>query len=115
MAQNRNMLIELFIGNLSNAVLHRILEEAIITREKGLAEKYRKELVTSLSIAKRYRERINPPDTPLPAKDKEYIKDKVIKKVKAELAVRKAKGYENLQPELAEFFAEEALKEILVI
>ena len=29
MIQNRNKLIELFIGNLSNAVVHKILEKAI--------------------------------------------------------------------------------------
>ncbi|HLC57016.1 MAG TPA: hypothetical protein VJH95_00430 [Candidatus Nanoarchaeia archaeon] len=90
MAQNRNKLIELFIGNLSNAVLHSMLEKAISNNE--LAGRYRQELITSLSIAKKYREKINPLHEPLPSKDKEYIKDKVIKKVKAGLAVRKAKG-----------------------
>ena len=29
MPQNRNQLIELFIGNITNAIVHRILEKAI--------------------------------------------------------------------------------------
>ena len=37
MTQNRNKLIDLFIGNIANAVVHKILEQAVddeILREK---------------------------------------------------------------------------------
>jgi len=46
MPQNRNQLIELFIGNITNAIVHRILERAIDKEE--IADKYRKELVKNL-------------------------------------------------------------------
>ncbi len=67
MPQNRNKLIELFIGNISNAIVHEILEKAITQEE--LIEKYDKELLASLSLAKRYREKINPIDKSFPHKD----------------------------------------------
>lgn len=68
MPQNKNKLIELFIGNISNAIVHNILEKAIDKEE--IAEKYRKELITSFEVAKKYREKINPINTPLPIKEK---------------------------------------------
>ena len=58
MPQNRNQLIELFTGNITNAIVHRILEKAIDKQE--IADKYRKELITSFEVAKKYREKINP-------------------------------------------------------
>ena len=67
---NRSKLIDKFIGNLSNAIIHKILEKAIDDRE--IASKYEKELTTSFKIAKKYREKINPIDTPLPDKDIGY-------------------------------------------
>ena len=65
---NRNKLIEIFISNLANAVIHQILEKAIDEQE----------------IAKRYREKINPANRNLHVKDIEKIKKKVINKVKSE-------------------------------
>ena len=58
MTQNRKKLISLLIGNLTNAIVHEILELSINKEE--LISKYRKELVTSFQIAKKYREKINP-------------------------------------------------------
>jgi hypothetical protein len=102
MTQNRNKLIELFIGNISNSVVHIILEKAI-EKEKGyLADKYRKESVNSFELAKKYREKINPIISPLPEKDFLYIKNKIIVKVKAELRVRILKGYDNLNLDIVE-------------
>ena len=72
MPQNRNQLIELFIGNITNAIVHRILERAIDKEE--IADKYRKELITSFEVAKKYREEINPINSSLPDKDISYIK-----------------------------------------
>ena len=70
---NRNKLIELFVSNLTNAVVHDILEKAITIEE--IANRYRKEIINSFEIAKRYREKINPVNSNLPDKDKEYIKN----------------------------------------
>ena len=64
MVQNRNKLIDLLIGNLANAVAHRLLEAAIDKRE--IAEKYRKEIETSLETAANYRRKINPVSSALP-------------------------------------------------
>lgn len=72
MSQNRNKLIDLFIGNISNSVVHIVLERAI--DEENIRNRYNKELSTSLDIAKRYREKVNPPNAPLPDKDVVFIK-----------------------------------------
>ncbi len=77
MVQNRNRLIELFIGNIANAVLHRILEEAI--RDESLSDYYKKEQTTSKVAAMTYKEKINPKDSALPEKDIDYIQEKVKK------------------------------------
>src|SRR3989338_8324513 len=94
MTQNRNKLLDLFIGNLSNAVLHKILENAIDSPE--IANKYEKELTTSFAIAMKYREKINPMLEALPQGDQDYIKTKVTKRIQAELLLRIAKGYEHI-------------------
>ncbi len=71
--QNRNRLIELFIGNMANSIVHEILEKAI--DDKELANRYEKELTTSLEIAKKYRAKINPVNNPLLDRDVRYIKN----------------------------------------
>jgi len=48
MTQNRNKLIELFIGNISNSIVHEVLERAVI--EDFMADKYRKELIVSMDL-----------------------------------------------------------------
>lgn len=49
MTQNRSKLIDLFIGNIANAIVHKILEQAI---EDGLLRKYyNKELLNLKLIA----------------------------------------------------------------
>lgn len=113
MSQNRNKLIDLLIGNLSNAILHRILEKAIFENPE-IAEKYKKEIINSWQIAKIYREKINPIFSSFPEKDIEYIKDKLIKRVKSELSIRISKGYKNLSPNNIEQEIEQALRELKI-
>ncbi len=113
MVQNRNKVIELFIGNLANSVMHSIIESAINNEE--ISERYKKEIVTSLDVAKRYREKINPVKSPLPSNDVEYIKSKITNKVKAELQIRISKGYKNIDLSTIEKFVNESLKETKVI
>src|SRR3989344_8101750 len=91
---NRNKLTSKVVGNLSNAVIHKVLEKAI--DDKEIANKYEKELTTSLEIARRYREKINPADVPLPDRDKECIRKKAVQKVTMELVKRVRKGYQNI-------------------
>lgn len=112
MSQNRNKLIDLFVGNLANAILHRILEKAI--KQEEIAVKYQKEVRNSWEIAKDYREKINPPSN-LPIKDVSNIKEKLIRKVKSELSIRISKGYKNLNLDSVELEVENALREMKVV
>ena len=112
MVQNRNKLIGLFISNISNAIVHKILEKA--SEQEELSNKYNKEELTSFEIAKKYREKINPKETSLPDKDVLYIKNKIMNKVKTELLLRISKGYENINLSLVESLVDEFLKEIRV-
>lgn len=111
MVQNRNKLIDLFIGNLSNAILHRILEKAI--KQEEIASHYEKEMRTSWDIAIKYREKINPPAS-FPVKDFLEIKERLIRKISSELSLRILKGYQNLSLESVESEVNLALKEMKV-
>lgn len=113
MDQNRSKLIDSFIGNISNAILHKILENAI--DDKDIANKYLKESKNSWDIAKKYREKINPVNTYLPDKDINYIKQKITNKVRAELLIRISKGYENINLKIVEKFVDKTLQEMNVI
>ena len=77
--------------------------------------KYNKELSTSIEIAKKYRERINPTKTILPNKDVDYIKIKIVNKVKAELMLRISKGYKNINLNLIENMVDKVLKDLKII
>lgn len=113
MVQNRKKLIDLFIGNVSNFIIHEILEKAIDNKE--LSNRYNKELLNSLKIAKNYREKINPIKNILPDKDIRYIKKRLTNKVKSELRIRIKKGYQNINLNLVEELVDKALKEMGVI
>jgi len=113
MTQNKNKLIELFTGNIANAVVHSILEKSLPMPE--LIGKYRHESMISFEIAKRYREKINPADNILPAIDAEKIKDKIIRKVKSELGIRISKGYKDIKLELVEEETIKLLKEANIL
>lgn len=110
MVQNRNKLIDLFIGNISNAIIHQVLERAV--SKELVADKYRKELITSFEVAKRYREKINPVNRLLPDKDISYIKEKIIARVMAELELRISKGYKNIDLSLVEGLTDKALEDL---
>ncbi len=113
MGQNRNKLVDLFIGNLVNAVLHRILEKAII-EDIEVSSKYKKEIINSWNIAKIYREKINPKRDFLPLREATEIKERLIRRVSSEISARIARGYKNLSLEDVEREAESALKEFYV-
>jgi len=98
MSQNKKSIVDKFIGNLSNAVIHEILEKAI--NDEQVSKRYNKEISISLDKAEIYREKINPKSSPLPDKDIEYIKEKIKIKIKSELNQRIRKGYQNINLEL---------------
>jgi hypothetical protein len=99
-----------FISNLANSVIHKILEKAINKPE--IPERYNKEIKNSWEIAKRYREKINPANKSLSEKDTEEIKKKIINKVESELKIRIERGYENINLSLVEEFVEKSLNEM---
>jgi hypothetical protein len=110
---NRNKLITLLISNLSNVVVHKILERAIDKPE--ISSFYNKEVKNSFEIAKKYREKINPSDKILPTRDIDEVREKIIKRVNAELNLRISRGYMNIDVSLVEKYVEETLKELKVI
>lgn len=109
MSQNRNKLIDLFIGNMSNFIVHKILEKAINKEE--ISKRYKKEQTNSLEIAKKYRDKINPINEPLPNTDITYIKDKILNKVMYKLKSRISDGYDNIDLSSIENEVDTALKE----
>jgi hypothetical protein len=109
---NRNKLIDLFVSNISNVILHRILEKAIHIPE--IASKYHKEVTNSYEIAKKYREKINPTDSALPAIDIEEIKRKISTRVRSEIRIRTDKGYKNIDLGLVDSLIEETLGEMKI-
>ncbi|MEK6935135.1 MAG: hypothetical protein AABW46_04615 [Nanoarchaeota archaeon] len=113
MPQNRKKLIDLLIGNLSNSIVHEILEKAI--EDESISARYNKELMISLNLAKKYRERINPVSSPLPAKDIGHIKNKTRAKVRSELLLRISKGYKNINLELVEELVNNAIKILKIV
>lgn len=98
MALNRKKLIDLFIGNISNAILHKILEKAV--EDDVIRKYYDKEFLNSFEIAKKYRKKINPVKDKL--QESTEIKEKITRKVSNELKIRISKGYKNLDLSLAE-------------
>ncbi len=113
MTQNRNKLLDLLIGNLANAVVHKVLEEA--AEEEQRKKYYDDELSNSIEISKRYREKINPVNKPLPSKDAAEIKERIVGKAEAELKLRIAKGYENINLGLVEETTAKLLAELKVV
>ena len=113
MNQNRNKLLDLFIGNFSNVVIHKILENAV--KDKNIRSRYEKELISSVEIALNYRNKINPINTKLQEKDINHIKDKIVKKVKSELKSRINKNYKNIDLNSIETILDNYLKKLKVI
>ena len=110
---NRNKLIDPFISNLANVIVHKILEKAINKPE--IIGVYTKEVKNSLEIAKRYREKINPVNKTLPTHDTNNVRRKIINKVRAELNLRISRGYTNIDLSLVEKFVDSSLKELGVV
>ncbi len=113
MVQNRNKLIKLFIGNISNAVVHEILSRSV--SEQLVGDKYRKELVNSFEIAKKYREKINPVKGYFPVSDVKDIRNKILKNVKNELNIRINKGYTGINLDVIEKTVNTFLRKINIL
>lgn len=113
MSLNKNKLKKLLISNLSNAIVHEILEKAIDISE--ISNKYHKEIINSFQIAKKYRDKINPVDKILPMNDSKYIREQIIKNVYNELNIRIIKGYKNIDLTFIEELVDQMLKEMIII
>ena len=112
MSRNRNKLITLLIGNLTNVVVHQVLENSV--KEEILRKYYDKESLHSLEIAKRYREQINPIQRALPGIDVETIKGEILKRARNELLLRISKGYRGIELEALESILERLLEELKI-
>lgn len=110
---NRNKLVSLFISNLSNAIVHKVLENSIDRKE--LVQYYHKEIQNSLSIAAKYREKINPLDRLFPDPESQEVREEVIQRARSELTLRISKGYTNIDLSLVEIFVDELLKDLNVL
>ena len=110
MVLNRKKLIGLFIGNISNAILHRILEKAV--EDDAIRKYYDKEFLNSFEIAKKYRNKINPIDKKIPESSK--VKETIIKKVNNELKIRISKGYKSIDVGLVESITNMTLSQLKV-
>ncbi|MFH1071978.1 MAG: hypothetical protein V1743_00960 [Nanoarchaeota archaeon] len=112
MEQNKNKLIRLFVGNISTAIVHQLLEQAIA--EDIHRKHYEKECLHSFSLAKAYRGRIHPYQSPLSEKDQAAVKRKIKRNVTKELQLRIAKGYKGLDLNSIEPAIEAALQKLRV-
>ncbi len=110
MVHNRNKLLILLIGNLTNVVVHKVLEEA--TKEEILRKYYDKESLVSYEVAKRYREQINPFPRCLSEEDADEIKEEVIRRARQELQARISKGYQGIDLTLIEPVLQRLMKEL---
>ena len=112
MTQNRNKLLNHFIGHAVMTVVHRILAQA--TSDISLQEKYDKEIENSLSITLSYREKLNPAH-PFQTRESLDIRDQIIQRVHSELRRRINLGYKNLDVSKVENEVDAFLKEMKII
>ena len=109
---NRIKLIAVFIANISNAVVHDILEISINSEE--LRKHYDMECSNFIKISKFYRDKINPAELPLPSKDAKKIRGKIKRNVFNELNLRISNGYQNIDLGLVDEHIDKRLKEMKV-
>ena len=67
-----------------------------------------------MNRSKKYREKINPVNTILPERDIEYIKSRIMNKVRNELMQRISKGYKNINLNLVEKLVDKSLRSMEV-
>ena len=108
--QNKSKLVRIFIGNIANAVVHEVLENAI--EEQSLRSHYGTEMQNSFLLAKRYREKLNPADKPLP--ESIEIREKIVKKATQELNIRIKKGFTGIDMDSTNKITEKLLKKLKV-
>lgn len=110
MTQNRNKVLSLMTGSLSNAIVHSILE--LSCDETALKEKYKKEASDSFQIALKFRNRINPLFRLLPQRS--LIEIRVARRVEAELNNRIKRGYVGVDMTLVRTQIEEYFRELRI-
>ena len=110
---NRNRLIDAFASNIANVVVHKVLEKAINSPE--IIRVYSKEIKNSFTIAKNYRNKINPSDRALPLHDLQGLKQKIMRRAKAELNLRVEKGYKNIDLSLVAEYVDDLLEELNIV
>jgi hypothetical protein len=93
--QNKKKITQHLIGNPSNAIVHKILEN--VMKDLFISQKYEKEILNSFEVAKSYRSKLNPVDSGINKSEFERIKKDISVRVRKEIELRIAKGYKNLE------------------
>ena len=83
--------------------------------DETIRSRYLKELTTSMKTALNYRNKINPVNSKLQDEDVNYIKDKIIKRVRSKLSNRINEGYKNISLDLIEVTVDKYLKEVKIV
>ncbi len=112
MSQNRKKIINRLTGNLANAILHKVLGEAV--QEDNLRAYYGNEFSTSFSLAVKYCEQLNPKTEPMLEKDVKEIREIIMKRVSLELDKRIKKGYQGIANANVEPIMDELLEKAMV-
>ena len=102
----------LLIGNLTNVVVHRVLEKSV--KEEILRNHYDKESLVSLEVAKRYRDQINPIERALPDIDVKEIEEGIMKRARSELQLRISRGYQRIQLDTIKAILKQVLQELKI-
>ncbi|MBI4139393.1 hypothetical protein HY483_00340 [Candidatus Woesearchaeota archaeon] len=113
MSQNRNKIIDIFVGNTVNAIVHVILQQSI--SDEDVSKKYLEEVRTSLKSAKKYREKVNPINTVFQRIEAENLKIIIQRKVEKKLHKRIAKGYKDIAIGTVEENVVKILQELKVL
>jgi predicted Zn-dependent protease len=103
-SKNKKKLLKIILGNLSNAILHEILADAVFNE---LRFYYSKESTNSLEIAIRYRQKLSA-NFSFPV----HLKLKLIQLIRSKLNQRIRKGYKNIDLTKIESFVEKYLQKI---
>ena len=109
---SRSRMISIFVSNVSNVVVHMILEKSI--EDEYLRKHYNLEYLNFLEISRIYRRKINPINKSLPEKDVQDIKKKIKIIVANELKLRISKGYSGIDLDLIDAIIDKKLKELKI-
>lgn len=111
MTQNRNKLLSHFIGHAVTTIVHRILSEA--ANKSYLREKYSKEVLNAIVIARTYCDKINPA-IPFSETEASAVREEIVRRVNTDLQQRIRAGYAGIDLSRVELEVDTFLKEMAI-